>query len=117
MKENMQANTEAIKRLMNENILYNLQANIKSLQEILPSNTSIPMPAYTVPSPSHFNMCSIEIRNTDCYYYDTIQDMGAHIPICKNSHCSDLPVCDNCKYYLDKSETDKIIESWCSDER
>lgn len=50
-----------------------------------------------------------EIR-TDCYWYESVQDMSAHIDCCNLD--DDLYACPctmDCEYFIGKKEVDRII--------
>lgn len=49
-------------------------------------------------------------KKRDCYYYEEVQDMGAHIPTCK---LLDFGVtrCPGCKKYISRDDVDKRVMS------
>ena len=48
-------------------------------------------------------------RKTDCYFYEEIRDMGALIPTCTYQDELGYCPCNKCKYYIRRSEADRII--------
>ncbi len=99
--KNIQANDEEIRRHINECALSSIQAGMVELQNRTP-------------------VCGVgtyDKYRQDCYYYDERQEMGAHIPICGNKHCSDTMECRNCKHYLSQKQANEIIDNWIADNK
>lgn len=107
-------NFSNIAELLNKQMEINLQLQMQQMRDVI-SNRDIPLP----PEPSlQFYAPPISVSNcmidyykdykTDCYFFAEATTMGGHICICRRKHgeCG----CKECKFYLNMSEADKIIE-------
>jgi hypothetical protein len=119
--KNIQANDEKIRRHINECALSSIQAGMVELQKSLRDSISLcPPPNQEYLLQNRTPVCSIgayDKYRQDCYYYDERQEMGAHIPICENKHCSDAMKCRNCKHYLSQEQANEIIDNWIADNK
>lgn len=68
-------------------------------------------------TPFAFNpyMCGCSMKpehKEDCYWFDNVQDMGAHIQTCGYYHKLGYCPCDGCGKYIRKSEVSKIVREY-----
>lgn len=75
-----------------------------------------PTPSNDVPMPYFANCCGVtcgmNARNTDCFYYNEFQDMGAHIPACTYGHECRLDnfSCSGCSHYITKTQARELVD-------
>lgn len=82
--EAIRQNMDSIKAEVNRMVINDIKTQIDEMQENIRTgfaNCEVPEPSSYVPQPQ-FCSCDIDDRKRDCYWYDEVQDMGAHIPIC-----------------------------------
>ncbi len=76
----------------------------------------IPKPNFVSSYPIPFCGCSCfnqpKERNTDCYFYEDVQDMGAHIPTCNYHKQLGYCPCENCKKYIKYSDVSKVVRKY-----
>ena len=48
----------------------------------------------------------------DCYNYQEVQIMSAHIPTCKLEHDLGMCPCAGCKKFVSKDEIDNIVHEY-----
>lgn len=112
--EAIRQNDDLIRTELNRMVINDITAQMAEMQENIRTgfaNCEVPKPSSYVLQ-SCFCSCDIDDCKRDCYWYDEVQEMGAHIPICGKR---DSVECRNCKYYLSKSEANKIINKIFSD--
>lgn len=112
--EAIRQNNDLIRTEVNRMVINDITAQMAEMQENIRTgfaSCEVPKPSSYVPQP-YLCSCDIDDRKRDCYWYDEVQEMGAHIPICGKR---DAVKCKNCKCYLSKSEADKIINKFFSD--
>lgn len=112
--EAIRQNFDLIRSEVNRMVINDMTAQIAEMQENIRTgfaNCEVSEPSSDVPQPC-LCFCDIDDRKRDCYWYDEAQDMGAHIPICGKREAVE---CKGCKYYLTKSEANKIINKFFSD--
>lgn len=56
-------------------------------------------------------------EKTDCFFYEEVQDMSAHIPTCRYHHKLGYCPCEDCEKYIKKSDADEIIKRHVNKER
>jgi hypothetical protein len=56
-------------------------------------------------------------HNEDCYWFDSVQDMGAHIPTCDYFGRLGYCPCDNCDKYITNRTISKIVKHIYESER
>lgn len=71
------------------------------------SDFKIPKPIDIGKYPMYFDgyMCGCDCSNqpkekTDCFFYEEVKDMGAHIPTCNYHHKLGYCPCDGCMKYI-----------------
>ena len=52
----------------------------------------------------------VRTHKEDCYFYNEVQDMSAHIPTCEYHHKLGHCPCDKCDKYIPKSDVYKIVK-------
>ena len=53
-----------------------------------------------------------DFKNTNCYNYIEVQDMGAHIPTCRLERKLGKCPCFGCKKFVSKEEINKLISDY-----
>lgn len=109
--EAIRQNDDLIRSEVNKMVINDITAQMTEMQENIRTgfaNCEVPKPSSYVLQ-SYLCSCDIDDHKRDCYWYDEAQEMGAHIPICGKK---DSVECRNCKYYLTKSEANKIINNF-----
>lgn len=112
--EAIRQNNDLIRAELNRMTISNITAQMAEVQENIRTgfaNCEVPKPSSYVPQPCLCS-CGIDDRKRDCYWYDEVQEMGVHIPICGKRGTLK---CKDCKYYLSKSETNKIVNKIFND--
>lgn len=102
--EDIQQNADLIRAKLNEMEANDITARIAEMQENIRTgfaNCEVPRPSSYIPQPCLCS-CGIDDYKRDCYWYDEVQEMGAHIPICGRK---DSVECRGCKYYLTKKRS------------
>ena len=56
-------------------------------------------------------------HNEDCYWFDSVQDRGAHIPTCDYFGRLGYCPCDNCDKYITNRTISKIVKHIYESER
>lgn len=51
-------------------------------------------------------------EKTDCYFYEEVQDMGAHIPTCGYHHKLGYCPCEECKKYIHSGDVLKGVRDY-----
>lgn len=113
--EAIRQNNDLIRAKLNRMTINDIAVQMAEMQENIRAgfaNCEVPNPSSYVPQ-SCFCSCDIDDRKRDCYWYDEVQEMGVHIPICGKR---DAVKCKDCKYYLNKSETNKMINKHFEEE-
>lgn len=113
--EAIRQNNDLIRVELNRMVINDITVQMAEMQENIRTgfaNCEVPKPSSYVPRP-YFCSCDIDDRKRDCYWYDVVQEMGVHISICGKK---DSVECRNCKYYLSKRETNKIINKHFEEE-
>ena len=113
--EAIRQNDDLIRTELKKITMNNIAAQMAEMQENIRTgfaNCEVPKPSSYVPQPCLCS-CDIDNRKRDCYWYDEVQEMGAHIPICGKK---EAVKCKKCKYYLSKSEANKIINKYFGEE-
>ena len=49
-------------------------------------------------------------RKTDCYFYEEVQDMAAHIPTCNYHGELGYCPCENCHKYISRREVFEMVK-------
>lgn len=57
-------------------------------------------------------ICDEREYKKDCYNYQEIQDMGAHIPTCKLEHELGMCPCKGCAKFVSKEEIRSIVNEY-----
>lgn len=77
------------------------------------------IPGYYPEKYSKDQTCGCEVgspHKEDCYFYSTVQDMGADISCCNlHKELGNCP-CKNCTKFLDESDAFKIIRDYVNKE-
>ena len=100
LEESVKENTNKVLEAINEGFFYDLKERLTNPELLARADYKV--------------QCAMNDlrpkRKTDCYFYEEVQDMAAHIPTCnyhgKLGYCK----CEDCHKYISSKEVFRIVK-------